>query len=233
MFGLFAGICSTVGSLCSAVVSTVSSSIGGIVSTFGKLLPTIGQIVTGIQLVVKIADVIVKVADYFGILDDSAKLDEIGAKQMQEGTRPQMENESAEDYLNYLTNEVTLDEKNFEESTPEDKYVQNAVGLGIVSQAISEKVGVNIDTDFLIAIEKLKFQSSQVISLLKNLGNNDIGSTEKFVGYLKNELTNSETTSTGKAIKDSLSELNPQLSNEEIQKEIVKMKEDFNEKTNY
>ena len=53
------------------------------------------------------------------------------------------------------------------------------------------------------------------------------------MGYLKNELTNSETTSTGKAIKDSLSELNPQLSNEEIQKEIVKMKEDFNEKTNY
>lgn len=235
--GLFGGICSAISSACSIVgnaVSTIGGAItgmaSGLVSGIGKMIPVIGNIITAIQVAVYIGNAIVKVAEALGITSGNEKTDELGAKIMQEGTRPINEGETAEEYLNYILNDVELDTEKFKLSTENEKLAYNALGTALEARAIAEKLDMSITDDFLCSIGLLKLNSNFVLNLLRNLSNEGYWNTGVFTSYLRNQLSFNDNRSVSNIVKNTLKSEDPSLSEQDINSKIDDLKVGIGEK---
>ena len=230
LFSFVSDAISTVGSFVSGALSTVgsflSNTAGSILSGIGKCIPVIREISIAVQIVAHAVKVIGEI--FKEVFQKEVDMEEIGAKIRQDGTRPQMEGETAEEYLNYLTNDVELDKEKHEKTSIEDKLVNMATGLSLVSDSLNEKLGVNITGEFLMTIGKLKLEHDFVDHLIKNFALQDLKNTDRFVSYLKNDLVDTEKTQMANIVKTTLLDVDSNLSEREIQNKIYDMKYEFN-----
>lgn len=220
----------TVTSFISTVVTVVKPVLTAATALVAKL-PEI--IVKAKEVVDTIATVVSAVAEILGIAPKGENPEELGAKAVQEGTRSQLEGESTQEYLDYLRRDVTLDEAKFKAMSPEEKFACSSIGISMVSKSIGEKAGIELTPDFLLTIPKANLSALQVAKLVNAFASNGIPSMDDFTGYIKNDLSEDRAPKIGNIVRNSLKELNPSLSDAEIQHEIIDMKSSYNNEKNY
>lgn len=177
-------------------------------------LPTIVE--TALKVVRTISIVIQTAAQILELSPHGEDPEELGAKAMQEDTRPKAEDESVEDYLNYLRNEVSIDSQKLKEMSDEDKIKFNAIGTSLLSQAIIEKYGVEISPDFLLAMEKMKMTGEQISKYIVEFSKNKIDSLDSLADYLRGELSADESVEIESIMENVERELSPSSSKGEI-----------------
>mgnify|MGYP003327588623 CR=1 FL=1 len=108
------GFFSFLGDVVSCIGSAIASFAGSLIE---KLSPVIS---IALQVVKDIGEVVVAVANALGLIPEDESVEEIGAKTMQDGVRAKMEDESMQEYLDYLRNDVKLDEGKLAVMTDEE-----------------------------------------------------------------------------------------------------------------
>ena len=200
---------------------------GPVVKNFAvQLVTKLPKIVeTAIAVLRTVGPVLKEVAKLFDIDMKNDNVEEIGKKTMQEGTRSKMEEESMEEYLEYLRNEVKLDEERWKNMTETDKLQANAAGVSMVATAISEKAKVELSPDFILAMNKMEMSAKQISEYIKSFSEKNIDSMDSFTDYLRGELSGDSKKEVFEAIEETESKLNPELSTGEVLAEINSMKE--------
>lgn len=224
MFGLgalFAGVVSAVGSIISGI-GTVLGTAGAAITGFAKTLVTgiAGSGIGGLFNI--IGSFIGQIAKGLGI-GGQEQPEELGAKAREAEMKP-ADFQSTQDYIRYLENEVKLDRQNLGLMSTEERLACTAVGIGILSQGISEKKGIGIPPEFWIEVGKQKLESRQVEAFIDQfkLDRQDLGD---FGPYLKGELRSGEALSIAPTIARALQQQNPGMSQDDIASRIATMKE--------
>lgn len=224
---MISGLIMAVGGAISTVANAVGTAIAATATALITKLPTV--LVTAKVVVNSISNVISNVANSLGIAPKDEKLDELGAKALQTGTRPKMEDETTQEYLDYLRKDVKLDSGEYIKKTGEEKVACTALGVSMVSEAIEEKMGVELPVDFLMMISKSKLKYEQVEKFIHAFADNGIRSMGEMTKYIENDLSETRAEIVGGIIKDSLKEQYPSLEDSDVLKEIIEMKRLYNE----
>lgn len=210
-------------------VSAAISIVGPVISTMSdvlinKLPPVIEVAKVAIET---ISMVISKVCEVLNIAPLDEKAGELGAKVMQDGTRPKLDEESTQEYLDYLRNDVKLDEEKYVKMSDEEKLACEALGISLKAKSIEEKTNVELPPEFLVTIAKSKLKYEQVEKFINAFSENGISSMEQFAKYISNDLSEKDAAKVGNIVKSAIRELSPEMSDEDIQNEIVSMKKDY------
>ena len=200
----------------------ISLLLGGLSTLISTLGPVVTKVAT--SLLTKLPE-IVEVA-----LKVSKVIEELGFKARQEGTRAKMENESMDDYLNYLRNEVSVDKKKFQALSDEDKLKCNVMGTGMLSQSISEKSDLEISGDFLLDMHKMKMSGEQLSKYIDAFSEKGVDSLDELPQYLRGELNDRESAKIEAIIKSIEKTSNPSLSDGEVLLRMDDMKQAVEEK---
>lgn len=218
MFGIFTTIASGISALFSGVGAAVCNLASGLLTALPKALE-IGKVILQ-----SVAEVIVKVAQILAISPENENVEELGVKAMQEDTRPRMEDESMEDYLDYLRNEVAIDKEKMLNMSEEDKIKCQAIGVGMLSEAIVEKKGIEISPTFLIAMNNMRMTGDLLSSYIEEFSKHEISSMDALIDYLKGNLNEDDTKSMYSLIKDVETRNTPDVSLLELQDKIENYK---------
>ena len=215
MFGIIAGIVSAAVGVISSIASSIGPAVAAVATTIAKLAPTLEKIIT-------VANVISGIAQLLGVLEPDENPEDIGAKAMQEGTRPRMPDESPEEYLNYLKNDVELDKEKQLQMDEKDRLACIATGSAIVLSAIAEKENLDISPEYVSNIAKAGLAASDALKIASKFKENNI-EIDKFNDYFNNALPSDEISSVNSTLKESISEIHPDMSEKEIRAEISNM----------
>ncbi len=211
----------------STLISTLGPVVTKVASSLLTKLPEIVEVALKVSKV--ISSVVQSVAEIQGLSPHGEDVEELGFKAMQEGTRAKMEDESIEDYLNYLRNEVSVDKTKFQALSEEDKLKCNVMGTGMLSQSISEKSGLEISGDFLLDMQKMKMSGEQLSKYIETFSEKGIDSLDELTQYLRGELNDRESAKIEAIIKSIEKTSNPSLSDGEVLLRMDAMKEAIEE----
>ena len=213
-------------------LSTSVTSLGPVVTKVASsLLTKLPEIVEVALKVIRVISAVVQsVAEIQGLSPHGEDVEELGFKAMQEGTRAKMEDESMEDYLNYLRNEVSVDKTKFQALSEEDKLKCNVMGTGMLSQSISEKSDLEISGDFLLDMHKMKMSGEQLSKYIDAFCEKGVDSLDELTQYLRGELNDKESTKIEAIIKTVEKASNPSLSDGEVLLKMDDMKQAIEEK---
>lgn len=225
MIGLFSAIVSGV----SALVTTLGSPAVALATSLVTKLPQILEVAR--VVLHEIAEVITGVAQILDILLEDENAEELGAKAKQDGTRERMEDESMEDYINYLRNEVELDKEKLSKMSVQEKFECEAVGTGMLSVAIKERTNVSISPEFLLAMNKMKMTDTQLTKYINNFSKNGIESMDSFTKFLEGKLSDSELKEISSIIETVEKEIDPETTDLDIYEQIEEYKEAYNAET--
>ncbi|MEG2869439.1 MAG: hypothetical protein RR894_17040, partial [Terrisporobacter sp.] len=110
MIGAFIGGLCTLGATAINTIGTAISTVGAAVVVGAKaLIPALKTVGAVIDIVCKVCSIVLEIAHKLGLVEQDEKIEEIGAKTLQEDTRGRLDGESASEYMEYLRNEVELD----------------------------------------------------------------------------------------------------------------------------
>ena len=216
------GFLSAVGSFISGAISVVSSAIGslggalsGAVSNFLKI--------AGSHLNVAI-QIIQIVSLLLNILNQNDNIEELGAKAIESDKKPEDFDSNAE-YIDYLKNEVTLDHEKFEKASDIEKMARGAIGATIVVKGVEEKKGFDIPIETWIAMSKLDLKGTDKEKAIEldNILNTFNSKLEDFVKYTEGKLDIDNELNVKSKLKDMYSQLEPNMSSDNIEKKIMKM----------
>lgn len=213
------------------VISTVASVIGPALSTAATFIATKlpAFLQTASIVVGAITSIVTNVSKMLDIAPEDEQPDELGAKTLQEGTRPIKEGETTQEYLDYLRNEVTLDREKYEKMTTEQKLNCEIIGDTMLAASIEEKTGVGIPPEFLVAAGKVQMGYQTVNALINAFSNNGIDSLGNYTKYIENDMSEKDAVKVGSAVREAISEVNPDMTPEDIEAEVVAMKREYNE----
>lgn len=175
-----------------------------------------------------ISTVVTKISEILNIAPEGENPQELGAKAMQEGIRPIGLEETTQEYLDYLRNDVELDREKFEKLTDEERLNCEVIGDTMLVKSIEEKTGVELSAEFLLAIPQVHLQYQTVVALIKTFSNAGILSLNDYTRYIANDMSEVEAEKVGSAVKEAIKEVTPEMTQEEIQREIVTMKQEYN-----
>lgn len=228
MIGIIASIATVVGGVCSTISGALATVGSVIVKGAIALVQQLPTVISGLEIMGNVMKVISMIGQLLGISPEDEKIDELGAKIIQEETRPKLPEETAEEYLNYLRNEVQLDRGNFDNLSDEDKLACAAIGTRMVTDVIEEKTGMALSSDFLVAVGKSNMDYTEVKMFIEKFKEEGITSLDCVSQYLKNDLDPREVPKTDSIIVAALKELNPEISTEEVRERIITMKQENN-----
>lgn len=219
MFGIIAGLVgATIGAI-SSIASTVGPAIAAVATTIAKVAPTIEKIIT-------FANVVSGIAQILGVLEPDENPEDLGAKAMQDGTRPRMADESAEEYLNYLKNDVELDKEKQAQMDDKDRLACIATGSALVLSTIAEKENIELSPEFVSNVSKTSLAAGDALKIASKFKDNNI-EVNKFNDYFNNNLSGEELSEVNQVMKDSVKEIHPDMSEKEIRAEINNMGTDI------
>ena len=182
------GLFSAIGSVCSAVcsaVSSVCSSIGGaIMGGIGSLAPVISP-----WLSVAVA-VISVLAEIFTEKPKEEKPEELGMKAEQADKKPE-DFDSINDYIEYLRQEIKVDDAKLENLSEEERMKYQAVGLGLYVKNIEEKQGMKLDPAFLKVVPEminLGYTAQDIGNLMQSMKKNGVNDMKMYPEFMKGEL---------------------------------------------
>lgn len=214
-----------IGGFVSAAISVVGPVIATVADVLVNKLPV--AIETAKVVIGTISFVVSKVCEILDIAPPDEKADELGAKAMQEGTRPKMEEETTQEYLDYLRNDVKLDQEKYARMSDNEKLACGALGTTMLAKSIEEKTGVELPPEFLTTIAKARLRYEQVEKFIRAFSENGIDSMGEFTRYISNDMSETDASRVGTIVKESIKELSPEMSEAEIQREIVEMKKGY------
>ena len=105
---------------------------------------TIPEIIIGIEVISAIVSV---VAEILGLKDEEETPEELGMKAEIAEKKPE-DFESVDQYIEYLREEVSIDKKELEELSDEDRVKYLAIGTAITIKGIEEKYKMDMPVDF-------------------------------------------------------------------------------------
>lgn len=216
--------------LIGGALSAAATVIGPVLTSAATFLVTKLPVVleTAAVCVSAISTVVTKVSEMLSIAPPGEKPDELGAKAMQEGTRPIGFEETTQEYLDYLRNDVVLDREKFEKMTKEERLNCEVIGDTMLAKSIEEKTGVEMTGEFLLTIPQANLQYQTVSALIKEFSNAGITSLNDFTRYISNDMSEAEAEKVGGAVKEAIRDTSPEMSQEDIQREIIAMKQAYN-----
>lgn len=221
------GLFGAIGSAISAAASSISSAIGGAIGSMtSSILSITGPLVNikmAIETIAVVAKVIVIIAEELGILDKDVNMEELGAKAAQPDTKKSTEFESAEAYIEYLKNEVKLDQERFQGLSEEEKLACQAAGLSIMTKGVEEKMGVQIPVEFLQIIGQLKMTPQEVKAFMESFRENHIDSMKTMADYLSGKNMGESGSTVNQAMADAMKAINPKANEDNIQDKIADM----------
>lgn len=220
---LFAAI----GGVLSGIATTIGPTLATAASFLVTKLPVILE--TAAVCVQAISTVVTHISESLDIAPSGEKPEELGAKILQEGTRPIEGEETTQEYLDYLRNEVILDKAILEQMSNEERLNCEVVGDTLIAKSIEEKTGVELPADFLLCIPRMNLQAQTVGALIKAFSDVGIPSLNEYIRYISNDMSEAEAKITGNAVKEAIHEMAPEMSQEDIQSEIIAMKRSYNE----
>ena len=124
-------------------------NMGGVLDKIFKILSKITP-----ELIKEVKELISSVAELLGLKDEDDDSEELGLKSEKTDRKPE-DFVSREEYMNYLKNDVELDNYDKEKLNDEglkEKY--SAKGLNIEMGAINEKIGVNLGLEDYVRLAK-------------------------------------------------------------------------------
>ena len=134
-------------------------------------------------------NVVSDIAKILGVLGPEENAEDIGAKAMQEGTRPREINESAQDYLDYLRNEVELDREKQAKMDEKDRMACIAAGSALVLATTAEKNDVELTPTYIANASKSRLLSADnILKMAHKFKDNNI-EINKFNEYFDNNLS--------------------------------------------
>ena len=219
--GFWSTIGSFVGSVCSAI-SSAFSSLGSSLTTFaakivelaGPLLETVGKIAS-------------MVAKFLGVTEGLEDPIELGLRAEMSDKKPE-DFDNYKDYINYIKNEVKIDEEKLKNASDIDKVKYSAIGSGILIKGIEDKKDMErylqekpqqrkIDTETL---DKLG-GARGVDAILDTFKDGKLGEFAKYVSGDLNSVKDKIMVSD--RLTETFKSLNPDMDIKDIQKEVMDM----------
>lgn len=182
--GLFSAIGSVCSALCSAVSSVCSSIGGAIMGGIGSLAPVISP-----WLSIAVA-VISALAEIFTEKPKEEKPEELGMKAEQADKKPE-DFDSINDYIEYLRQEIKVDDAKLENLSEEERMKYQAVGLGLYVKNIEEKQGMKLDPAFLKVVPEminLGYTAQDIGNLMQSMKKNGVNDMKMYPEFMKGEL---------------------------------------------
>lgn len=218
------------GCVCSAV-SAVASYVGGAISSIGSAMTSFASRIIAnhpnqieLELGSKIiAEIFGLIADIFGLKEKEEKVDELGAKALQEDTMSRDEFKTEKEYIEYLRKEIELDRAKFENMSKEEKLACEIIGATILTKGIEEKTKVEIPPEFLHSVEKTGMTANEVKDYIEKFSEKNISSMGLMSDYLQGKNIDKNTENVFSAIKEVLREHNPNMSESKIDEKIIDM----------
>jgi len=215
------GFWSSVGDFCSGAIDTVCSAVSSLGSTLvdsaSSLLKIAGPYLSAISTIVQIVGVL------FDVISTKDNPEELGAKAMQADKQPEDFSSNAE-YIDYLRNEVKLDQAEFDNPSAEDKAARTAVGVSIVAQGIQEKKGFDIPLSTWVALARVGLDKESNLGEINTILDTFKGEKlESFSDYTKGSLDAKKELEVGNTLVDMYHNLEPNLSKEEVELKVMKM----------
>lgn len=221
MFGFIGAAIGAVVSTAVGVVSSIAATVGSAVASVARSLISIAPRMEELDLISKIITAIGRI---LGILPPEENVDDIGAKTMQEGTRPRMPEETAEEYLDYLRNEVELDKEKLAKMSEAEKMACLATGSAIVMEAAAEKSDVVLTPTYVVNASRAGLEAAAVLAIAHKFKENNID-IDKFGAFFNNELSGKDVSVVYQSLKDGVGNIHPEMSDKEIRAEINKMEQ--------
>lgn len=210
--------------------------LGPVISGLTSLASTIGPVVAKVattivtklpeitRTIIKVAEVISEVAKILG-MNEHETPEVIGAKMQQEGTRGRLDDESMEEYLDYLREEIKLDKEKMLNMSDEDRVKCTAIGIGALSQTINEKFDVKLSGDFIVDMNKMQMTAQEIASYVKKFECKGIESMDTLSDFLNDKLSDAEKQQVYETITEVENELSPQATQSDVNERIEAMKD--------
>lgn len=211
------GFWSSVGSVFSSAVSFVSSAVSAVGSALSSAASTLLK-VSGLQFGL-VGTIIQAVATLIGVLKPDDKIEELGAKALESDKKPEDFDSNAE-YIDYLKNEIQLDKEKFDNASKVEKIARTAIGASIAVKGIEEKKGFDIPALFWVKVAEQALKSKEINAIIDTFKEDKL---EKFVAYSEGKLDYKDEMKTGDKLVDMYSQLEPNLSKDEIESKVMKM----------
>ena len=169
-------VAETIVSIAKPIVETVAFNLQKSMKGFAERLIILSEKYPSISefavMINKAADFLGDVLFALGINTDHA--DVLGAKVSQSEKKVD-DFDSIEDYIEFLKNEVVLDEDKFEHLSSEEKTIYSIIGIAVEVGAIAEKLGVEITAEAVEMISNiiekgnLFVKAKDIISIINKL----------------------------------------------------------------
>lgn len=197
-----------------AAITKVATTVGPmiakyapiVIKTVGENLPKIIQLVEAVSLVAN-------------VLKPNDKVEELGAKAMAADKKPE-DFDKINDYINYLRNEVEVDEATLSQD-PIDKTVRQAIGTSIVLKALGNELNTDISLPFLSKVSELGIESKLILEIIKSYAKNGL-TPDDVEAYIDGDLTLEESKKHSSILVDAYHNAYPSMTSQEIEQAVMK-----------
>ena len=177
-----------------------------VIKTLGEHLPKIIQLVEAVSLVAN-------------VLKPNDKVEDLGAKAMAADRKPEEFNQ-INDYINYLRNEVEVDEATLSQD-PIDKTVRQAIGTSIALKALGNELNTDISLPFLSKVSELGLESKVILEIIKSYAKSGL-TPDDVEAYIDGDLTLDESKKHSNILVDAYHNAYPSMTSQEIEQAVMK-----------
>lgn len=219
--GLFSAIGSFISGVCSAISSAVSS-LGSSLSEFAtKIVELAGPLLENVG---KIASLVAK---FLGVTEELENPLELGLRAEMSDKKPE-DFDSYKDYINYIKNEVKIDEEKLKNASDIDKAKYSAIGSGILIKGIEDKKDMDIGADVFVALAKIGMETLDKLGGARGidaiLDTFKDGKLSEFAKYVSGDLNSvKDKIMVSDKLTETFKNLNPEMDIKDIQKEVMDM----------
>lgn len=197
-------------------ITKIASSIGPMIAKYAPMvIEVVGK---NLPKVVNTVEAISLVAD---VLKPNERADELGAKAMAAEKTPE-DFEQINDYIDYLRNDVIIDEENLSTDAV-DVITRQAVGVAIAVKGIGQALEADVSIPFLNAISELDIDPTVVIALVKSYESSGLNSDD-VQKYLGNSLSIEDTHRHSNVFVNAYQTANPTMSVEEAEDAVMDLR---------
>ena len=197
-------------------ITKIASSIGPMIAKYAPMvIEVVGK---NLPKVVNTVEAISLVAD---VLKPNERADELGAKAMAAEKTPE-DFEQINDYIDYLRNDVIIDEENLSTDAV-DVITRQAVGVAIAVKGMEQALEADVSIPFLNAISELDIDPTVVIALVKSYESSGLNSDD-VQKYLGNSLSIEDTHRHSNVFVNAYQTANPTMSVDEAEDAVMDLR---------
>ncbi|HCH0915628.1 TPA: hypothetical protein NKP32_001220 [Vibrio parahaemolyticus] len=197
-------------------ITKIASSIGPMIAKYAPMvIEVVGK---NLPKVVNTVEAISLVAD---VLKPNERADELGAKAMAAEKTPE-DFEQINDYIDYLRNDVIIDEENLSTDAV-DVITRQAVGVAIAVKGMGQALEADVSIPFLNAISELDIDPKVVIALVKSYESSGLNSDD-VQKYFGDSLSIEDTHRHSNVFVNAYQTANPTMSVEEAEDAVMDLR---------